>query len=76
MFTSSSRKQNSSSKQDIASKNLIDFDPKILPEILRAFWEKPIKTRNDLMPTKLVLDDLLRTENITRKEYNIICKKN
>ena len=76
----SSRKRNSTSeqitasKQDIWSNSLIDVDPNIPCDKLRSNLEKPIKSESDIVLNKMLLDELLRVEALTKKQYINICK--
>ena len=38
------------------------------------FLSKPNMEENDYTMSKIILDELLRTKSIPRKEYNGICK--
>ena len=69
-----SRKQTKSSKQTISNDNIIDSDPNHLCGKLREILSKPEMSENDYTMSKMILDELLRTKSITRKNYNAICK--
>ena len=71
----SSRKQDISNKQDISIKNIIDSDPNLLCDKLREILSKPDMIESDYTMTKMILDELLRTKCIPRKQYNAICKQ-
>ena len=69
-----SNKQDCSNKQDISINNIIDSDPNHLCDKLREILSKPDMLENDYTMSKMILDELLRTKCISRKEYNAICK--
>ena len=69
-----SKKQASSNKQDISINIIFDNDPNLLCDKLRENLSKPNMFENDYTMTKMILDELLRTKCISRKEYNAICK--
>ena len=68
-----SNKQDKSSKQDISSNNIIDMDPNLLCDKLREILSKFDRSESDNTMVKLIIDELLRTKRITRKEYKGIC---
>ena len=70
----SSNKQGCSNKQDISINNIIDSDPILLCDKLREILSKPDMVENDYTMSKMILDELLRTKCISRKDYNAICK--
>ena len=69
-----SRKQTKSKKQSISNNNIIDADPNHLCDKLREILSKPDMLENDYTMSKMILDELLRTKCISRKEYNAIFK--
>ena len=69
-----SRKQSKSKNQPIMDNNIIDADPNHLCDKLREILSKPNMEENDYTMSKIILDELLRTKSIPRKEYNGICK--
>ena len=71
----SSNKQDKPSKQDISSNNIIDMNPNVLCDKLRDILSKPDMTESDYTMSKMLLDELLRTKSITRKDYNGMCKQ-
>ena len=64
----------SSNKQDISINNIIDSDPNHLCDKLHEILSKPNMIENDYTMCKMILDELLRTKCIPRKEYSSICK--
>ena len=69
-----SRKQTKSKKQAISNNNIIDVDPNHLCDQLREILSKPDMSENDHTTSKMILDELLRTKSIPRKDYNATCK--
>ena len=69
-----SRKQTKSKKQAISNNNIIDADPNRLCDKLREILSKPDMSENDYTMSKMILDELLRTKSVTRKDYNAFCK--
>ena len=69
-----SRKQTKSKKQSISNNNIIDADPNHLCDKLREILSKPDMLENDYTMCKMILDELLRTKCISRKDYNAFCK--
>ena len=69
-----SRKQTKSRKQAISNNNIIDVDPNHLCNKLRELLSKPDMIESDHTMSKMILDELLRTKSISRKDYNAICK--
>ena len=70
----SSNNQDCSNKQDISINNIIDSDPNLLCDKLHEILSKPDMSENDYTTSKMILDELLRTKCIPRKEYIAICK--
>ena len=68
------RRQTNSRKQTISNNNIIDVDPNQLCDKLREILSKPNMIESDYTMSKMILDELLRTKSIPRKEYNAICK--
>ena len=66
----SSNKQDGSDKQDISINNIIDTDPNLLCDSLREILSKLHMIESDYTMTKMILDELLRTKCIPRKQYN------
>ena len=77
----SSRKSDSvinrecSNTEDLSINNIIDCDPNLLCDNLREISSKPDMKENDYTMTKMILDELLRTKCIPRKQYNAMCKQ-
>ena len=69
-----SRKQTKSSKQSISNNIIGKDDPNQLCDKLRENSSKPNMGESDYTMSKMILDELLRTKCISRKEYNAICK--
>ena len=69
-----SNKHDCSNKQDISINNIIDSDPNLLCDKLREILSKPDMLENDYTMLKMILNELLRTKCISRKQYNAICK--
>ena len=69
-----SRKQTKSRKQAISNNNIIDVDPNHLCDKLREILSKPNMTESDYTMSNMILDELLGTKCISRKDYNAICK--
>ena len=70
-----SRKQTKSRKQAISNNNNIpDVDPNHLCNKLREILSKLDIIESDYTMSKMILDELLRTKSISRKDYNAICK--
>ena len=61
-------------KQTISNDNILDSDPNHLCDKLREILSKPDMSENDYTMSKMILDELLRTNSIPRKNYNAICK--
>ena len=70
----SSNKQDCLNKQDISFNNILDSDPNLLCDKLREILSKPDMLENDYSMSKMILDELLRTKCISRKDYNAFCK--
>ena len=69
-----SKKQTKSRKQTISNNNIIDVDPNHLCDKLREILTKPDMIESDYTMSKMILDELLRTKCISRKDYNAFCK--
>ena len=69
-----SNKHDCSNKQDISINNIIDSDPNILCDKMREILSKPDMVESDYTMLKMILNELLRTKCISRKQYNAICK--
>ena len=69
-----SKKQTKSRKQAISNNNIADVDSNHLCDKLREILSKPIMIDSDYTMSKMILDELLRTKSIPRKDYNAICK--
>ena len=52
-----------------------DIDPNILCDILRINLEKVDKTEMDNIKSEAIINELLRTKNITQKQYSVLYKK-
>ena len=61
-------------KQTISNDNIIDSDPNQLCDKLREILSKPNMIASDYTMSKMILDELLRTKSISRKDYNAFCK--
>ena len=70
-----SNKQVNSSNQVISCDYIIDVDPNLLSDRLREFLSKPDMTESDYTRTKMILDELLRTESIPKKQCNALRKQ-
>ena len=68
------KKEPSLNNQDISIINIIDSDPNHLCDKLREILSKSDMSENEYTMSKMILDELLRTKSITRKDYNSICK--
>ena len=64
----------SSNIEDVSINNIFDNDPNHLCNKLREILSKSNMTENDYTISKMILDELLRTKCIARKEYIGICK--
>ena len=64
----------SSNIEDISINNIFDNDPNHLCDKLREILSKSDMTENDYTISKMILDELLRTKCMPRKDYNSICK--
>ena len=69
-----SSKQLSTNKQDITINNIIDSDPNLLCDKIREILSKADMVESDYTLSKTILDELIRTKSIPRKDYNAICK--
>ena len=69
-----SRNQKNSRKQAISNNNIIDVDPNHLCDKLREILSKPDMIKSDYTMSKMILDELLRTKCLSRKDYNAFCK--
>ena len=54
--------------------NITDVDPNHLCGKFREILTKPDMIDSDYTMSKMILDELLRTKSISRKDYNAICK--
>ena len=70
-----SRKQKCSTNQDISCNYIIDVDPNLLCDKLRDILSKLDMTDSDYTMAKMILDELLRTKSIPKKQYNAMCKQ-
>ena len=70
-----SRKQKCSTNQDISCNYIIDVDPNLLCDILPDFLSKLDMTESDYTMAKMILDELLRTKSLPKKQYNAMCKQ-
>ena len=70
-----SRKQTKSKRQAISNNNIIDADPNHLCDKLREILSKPDMIESDYTMAKTILDELLRTKSISRKDYKAMCEK-
>ena len=52
-----------------------DFDPNVLFEKFRISHEIKFKSKEDCVEAKLLLDELVRVDSISREEYNNFCTK-
>ena len=69
-----SSKKDSSSKQSI-SNNIIDTDPDLLCDKFREIVTKPVMLEDDYTMSKMIIDELLRTKCIPRKQHKALCEK-
>ena len=69
-----SYKQTKSKKQPIMNNNITDIDPNHLCGKLREILSKPNMVESDYTMSKMILDELIRTKSIPRKNYKAICK--
>ena len=69
-----SNKQLKSRKQAISNIYIIDVDPNLLCNKLQEILSKPDMVASDYTMAKMILDELLRSKSIPRKDYNAICK--
>ena len=69
-----SNKQPKSRKQAISNIYIIDVDPNLLCNKLQEILSKPDMVASDYTMAKMILDELLRSKSIPRKDYNAICK--
>ena len=67
--------QDSSNIEDITIDNIFDNDPNHLCDKLKEILSKPNMIENDYTMTKMILDELLRTKCIPKRQYNAMCKK-
>ena len=67
--------QECSNIEDLSINNIIDCDPNLLCDKLREILSKSDMKENDYTMTKMIIDELLRTKCISRKQYNAMCKK-
>ena len=51
---------------------IVDVDTNILVEKFKHFWGKPFKTEKDFDELEMTIDEFLRIEAITIKQYNNI----
>ena len=63
-----SRKQTKSKKQAISNNNITDADPNLLCDKLREILSKPDMRESDYTMSKRILDELLITKSISRKD--------
>ena len=59
-------------RKDASANNMEDIDPNILFEKLQLFYKKDFRSSEDLVDCKNSLDELLKIESITKREYNTI----
>ena len=52
-----------------------DIDPDVLCDILRIILEKVEKTEMDNLKSEAIINELLRTKNITQKQYSVLYRK-
>ena len=69
-----SKKVVKSKKQPIMNNFIKDLNPNLLCERLQEILSKPDMLESDYTMSKMILDELLRTKSIPRKQYNVICK--
>ena len=70
-----SNKQDNSSNQDISCNYIKDVDPNLLCDNLREILSKPDMSESDYTMTKMILDELLRTKSIPKKQSNALRKQ-
>lgn len=66
--------QDTSNIKDISNNNIADVDPNLLCDKLKEILSKPDMVESDYSMSKMILDELLKTKCISRKDYNGICK--
>jgi len=70
-----SNKQDSFDKLDISCNNIIDTDPDLLCDKFREIVTKPVMLEDDYTMSKMIIDELLRTKCIPRKQHKALCEK-
>ena len=70
-----SRKQDNSNKQDVSSNYIIDVDLNLLCDKLREIYSKPNMIDSDYTMSKMILDELLRTKSLPKRQHNALCKQ-
>ena len=69
-----SKKRTISKKLDITINNIADNDPNLLCDKLKEILSKPDMLESDYTMSKMILDELLKTKCISKKDYNGFCK--
>ena len=64
----------SSNIEDISINNIFDNDPNLLCDKLKEILSKPNMLESDYTITKMILDELLRTKCIPKKQYKSMCE--
>ena len=70
-----SNNQDCSNKQVISINNIVDADPNLICDKSKEILSKPDMLESDYTMAKMILDELLRTKCIPRKQYNGMCKQ-
>ena len=65
---------NCTDKGDISCNFIKDLNPKLLSDRLEEILSKSDMLESDYIMSKMLLDELLRTKSILKKDYNAICK--
>ncbi len=53
---------------------MIDSDPNLLCNKLKEILSKPDMLESDYTMSKMILDEILKTKSIPKRQYNAICK--
>ena len=70
----STKKDNLVIQNNSNTENIFDNDPNLLCDKLKEILSKPDMVESDYSMSKMILDELLKTKCISRKDYNGICK--
>ena len=69
-----SKKRTISKELDIIINNIADNDPNLLCDKLKEILSKPDMLESDYTMSKMILDELLKTKCISKKDYIGFCK--